>query len=66
MKTGRESLCCLGIGLMARKVEEGGHSCIIEHDGFQGNCLNPHVLEASFWEILHENGPIGDDEPLNM
>ena len=51
---------------MARKVEEGGHSCIIEHDGFQGNCLNLHVLEASFWEFLHENGPIGDDEPLNM
>ena len=65
MTTGRESLCCHEVPEVASKLEDG-LVCIIHHDGYQGNCLNPHVLEASFWEFLHENGPIGDEEPIHM
>ena len=40
-------------------------ACISEHPGFEGNCLNPWVLEASVYEFVFEDGPLGDDQPIN-
>jgi uncharacterized protein YfeS len=36
--------------------------CITEHPGFQSNCLDIYVLEASYYEFIQRDGPLGDDE----
>ncbi|XP_076060321.1 uncharacterized protein LOC143036648 [Oratosquilla oratoria] len=51
MQTAKESVCCNEMEQVAEKLDEKGN-CIIDHEGFQVNCLNEHVLETSFWEFL--------------
>ncbi|XP_062591610.1 P2X purinoceptor 7-like [Saccostrea cucullata] len=65
METTRECKCCFGIPDVARKVHKGNLKCITEHDSFVVNCLNHHVLKLSNYEYMQDNGPIGDDEPVN-
>ena len=40
------------------------YKCIIEHPGFMSNCLDIYVLEASVYEFVQDNGPLGDDEDI--
>ena len=39
--------------------------CITLTRGFDGNCLNHGVLEASVYEYVQNVGRLGDDEPIN-
>ena len=39
--------------------------CITETPGFQGNCLNDDVLEASIYEFVEQEGLVGDETPVN-
>ncbi|KAL3876084.1 hypothetical protein ACJMK2_003691 [Sinanodonta woodiana] len=57
MQTRSESKCCKDMNIVDGKMEEAGISCITEHDGFQANCLNEHVLETSYYEYLEEHEP---------
>jgi len=57
MSTRRESKCCRDTNIVDSKIEEAELDCITEHEGFQVNCLNPYVLETSYYEYLQENGP---------
>ena len=63
MATELESKCCHEYEELEEKLD--GLQCVTEHSGFQGNCLNPDVIEVSFYEFLQINGPIGDEEPVN-
>ncbi|XP_014676347.1 PREDICTED: P2X purinoceptor 7-like [Priapulus caudatus] len=65
MGNGLESRCCQENSVLTEKIQEEGLTCIIEHEGFDVNCLNRHVLECSFWTYAQEQGPIGDEEPIN-
>ena len=46
-------------------IEEADILCITEHEGFDVNCTNHHVLRVSYFEYLHYNGPLGDEEPVH-
>ncbi|XP_061635875.1 uncharacterized protein LOC133481026 [Phyllopteryx taeniolatus] len=61
---GLESVCCQDLSAVAERLTVG-MSCLIEHEGFEANCLNQYVLETSFWEYIQTNGPIGDEDPVN-
>ncbi|XP_021339917.1 uncharacterized protein LOC110441145 [Mizuhopecten yessoensis] len=63
MPTDLECRCCCSFNLCQYKMEQDNIKCITEHEGFQVNCLNRHVLELSFYEYLDNYGPIGDEEP---
>lgn len=58
-------MCCHEFEELEVKRAEKGVSCITNHEGFIGNCLNADVLEVSFYEFLQANGPIGDEEPIH-
>ncbi|XP_062585805.1 uncharacterized protein LOC134247462 [Saccostrea cucullata] len=61
MPTARECKCCHFYADIESRIEEGGGTCITEHEGF-ANCLNRWVLETSFYEYLQENGPLEENE----
>ncbi|XP_045179120.1 uncharacterized protein LOC123538801 [Mercenaria mercenaria] len=63
MQTGIECKCCHEFPDLAEKLD--GFTCITQHPGFVGNCLNRDVVEVSFYEFLQRNGPIGDEEPVH-
>ncbi|XP_053409100.1 P2X purinoceptor 7-like [Mercenaria mercenaria] len=63
MQTGIECKCCHEFPDLAEKLD--GFTCITQHPGFVGNCLNRDVVEVSFFEFLQRNGPIGDEEPVH-
>jgi hypothetical protein len=63
MTTARECKCCQEYPDLVEKLD--GFSCITQHPGFIGNCLNRDVVEVSFFEFLQDNGPIGDEEPVH-
>ncbi|XP_033729534.1 P2X purinoceptor 7-like [Pecten maximus] len=65
MPTNLECRCCCSFNLCQEKMEQGNLTCITEHEAFQVNCLNRHVLELAFYEHLDNNGPIGDEEPVH-
>ena len=50
---------------MVGRMQRQSVSCITQHTGFIGNCLNVDVLETSVFEFSRLEGPIGDDEPLH-
>ena len=47
-----------------KKMEDKHLKCIIEHDGFRGNCLIIDVLEVSMYEFIDRDGPLDDYEPI--
>lgn len=63
--TADESVCCQEFEELGSKLGEKTVDCITQHEGFIGNCLNPDVIEVSFYEFLQANGPIGDEEPIH-
>ena len=65
MPTQMESRCCKDFTLCMEKIADTDLTCITQHEGFQVNCLNRHVLELAFYEYLDFNGPIGDEEPIH-
>ena len=65
MATNTECLCCHELDPIQEKMEEMQLSCITQHTGFQGNCLNRDVIEVSMYEFVERNGPIDDNEPIN-
>ena len=65
MPKARECRCCRNINVVDGVIEEAGIKCITDHEGFSVNCLNHHVLRVSFYEYLHYNGPLGDEEPIH-
>ncbi|KAJ8314711.1 hypothetical protein KUTeg_006861 [Tegillarca granosa] len=44
-----------------KEMNDGNAKCMIHHEGFIANCLNRHVLKASFYEYIEYNGR--PDEP---
>ena len=67
----QERLCCRDVqptiitSLMAPRIEKSKVQCITQTRGFDGNCLNIDVIEASMLEYVHHNGRFGDEEPMN-
>jgi hypothetical protein len=47
------------------KAEAEGVPCITLHEGFQVNCLNIHVLETSYYELIHNNGPREENQEIH-
>ena len=56
MPTLEESKCCQNTNVVDGKLEAENISCITEHDGFRANCLNIHVLEASYYDYVLQSG----------
>ncbi|XP_050399978.2 P2X purinoceptor 7-like [Patella vulgata] len=63
MQVPRDRKCCKDCLQCVEKM--GQRSCICQHEGFLAKCLNPHVLEVSFYEYIEQQGPVGDDEPIH-
>ncbi len=65
MLSSAESVCCHEVAPVDALREELSLSCITQHPGFHGNCINPYVVETSFYEFLENYGHVGDDEPIH-
>ena len=65
MPASRECKCCRNMNVVYGVIEEADILCITEHDGSDVNCTNHHVLRVSYFEYLHYNGPLGDEEPVH-
>ncbi len=63
METATESKFCQEFQDLTEKLDD--FTCITQHAGFIGNCLNRDVVEVSFYEFLQLDGPIGDEEPIH-
>ncbi|KAJ8311193.1 hypothetical protein KUTeg_011256, partial [Tegillarca granosa] len=63
MPTAKECLCCHSVSEVRKETNDGNVKCIIHHEGFIANCLNRHVLKASFYEYIEYNGR--PDEPVH-
>uniref|UniRef100_M3XJS4 P2X purinoreceptor 7 intracellular domain-containing protein n=1 Tax=Latimeria chalumnae TaxID=7897 RepID=M3XJS4_LATCH len=64
MPTRPESICCREVSELSSKITHDMR-CITQLSGFQVNCLDPEVLELSFYEYLEYEGPIGDAEQIH-
>ena len=60
-----EHVCCKDHKPMVTRITEGSLNCLVDHEGFRDNCLSPYVLEASDFEFVLDDGPIGDNEPIH-
>ena len=62
MPTVRESVCCLEISEIEKMSElqtldpSSEATCITEHPGFSGVCLDMWVLQTTANQIRHTNG----------
>ncbi|KAK3107343.1 hypothetical protein FSP39_019788, partial [Pinctada imbricata] len=65
MQSVKECKCCRDTNIVDGKIEEAGISCITEHESFQVNCLNHHVLELSYYEYIEYNGPLEPDQMIH-
>lgn len=63
MPTLKECKCCRDTNIVDGKIESEDLTCITEHDGFVGNCLNVHVLETSYYEFIQTEGL--QEEPIH-
>ena len=61
-----EDVCCHDYDVMKKKMDRLGKKCITETHGFEDNCLNHGVLEASVFEFVQRIGGLGDNDPINM
>ncbi|XP_041371807.1 uncharacterized protein LOC121385267 [Gigantopelta aegis] len=57
--------CCQMDSDIKRKMTSMRIQCITQHEGFLGNCLNLHVIEAAFYEFLENNGPLGSEQAIH-
>ena len=62
--TDEMSTCCHEKDPAKRLVDNLDLQCIIQHPGYDGNCLNEWVVETSFCEFLDGYGRVGDDEEI--
>ena len=64
---GELPVCCHKYAAMKERLKSiyGDFKCITQHPGFHSNCLDIHVLEASFYKFCQNDGEPGDDEPLH-
>ena len=60
------STCCYEIVPVKQLVDDLDLQCITQHPGYDGNCLNQYVIEASFYEFLDDYGHVGDDEEIEV
>ncbi|XP_060573125.1 P2X purinoceptor 7-like [Ruditapes philippinarum] len=65
MPTAHERKCCQSTNIVDGKAESEGVPCITLHEGFQVNCLNIHVLETSYYEFIHNNGPREENQEIH-
>ena len=69
MPTARECVCCLddapSRAPVKNRVMASVYKCIVEHPGFEANCLNEFVMEWAVKDWRARNGPIGDEEPAH-
>ena len=65
MPTALECKCCQTTNIVDGKIETEGIDCITEHEGFQVNCLNTHVLETSYYDHIIQNGPLQEGEMVH-
>ncbi|XP_060582264.1 P2X purinoceptor 7-like [Ruditapes philippinarum] len=63
MPTANECRCCRTMNIVDQKTE--GLQCITEHEGFQVNCLNIHVLETSYYEYVLDRGQLEEDQLIH-
>lgn len=64
MKTEQENQCCRSIKKVLNYIPDE-LLCITDCPGFISNCLDQHVLEASRWEYIEQQGPLGNEQLLN-
>lgn len=65
MPTQTESKCCKSTNIVDGKIEAEDLSCITDHDGFQANCLNIHVLEVAYYDYVKEHGPREENQRIH-
>jgi len=65
MPSERENVCCCTVPQVARRLVDR-QTCIIEHEGFVGNCLNIYVLEEAYYHYIEDDGPPGEEVPMAM
>ena len=64
MNTERECVCCHNYAEMLLRMKDDS-TCITETNGFRVNCMDMDSLEASTYEFVMIEGPIGDAEPMH-
>lgn len=65
MPSADERRCCLNTNVVDGKIQAAEINCITEHEGFQVNCLNVHVLETSYYDYVLERGPLEEDQEIH-
>lgn len=63
MPTPNERRCCKRTHIVDQKCDR--LPCITHHEGFQANCLNIHVLEASYYDYVIDHGQREEDQPIH-
>lgn len=64
MQDPADNICCHTYSPMMCRLQEG-QTCITQHPGFVVNCTNIYVLEASVYEFVEDEGPLGDEESVH-
>uniref|UniRef100_T1ILK0 Uncharacterized protein n=1 Tax=Strigamia maritima TaxID=126957 RepID=T1ILK0_STRMM len=65
MNTDIECKCCLEISKLEDKCKEENISCITNHPGFEGVCLNPWVLQTAYRGYRQQYGESAVEGTLN-
>ena len=65
MPTGKECRCCTSFSAVDDRRESQQLTCITDHPGFEGNCLNRWVLETSYYEFIQDEGPLDADQLIH-
>ncbi|KAL3882299.1 hypothetical protein ACJMK2_028660 [Sinanodonta woodiana] len=47
-------------------MDQAGIACITEHDALQATCLNGYCVELGIIIMVDQNGPLDDNEPMNI
>eukprot|EP00794_Sanderia_malayensis_P006687 gene6687-7442_t len=55
MPSGKESICCLEVDIVAAKTRQAGYSCITLADGFQQVCLNTDVILCAIYQYIEDD-----------
>ena len=62
METGKESVCCREIQEYLGVWNYDKVTCMSDHDGFQGLCLNRYVVQTAMYSYLEDTGPLDRNE----
>ena len=65
MPTELESVYSTEMCAVTNKAEEAEVRCIIQHDGFEPNFINHHVVELAVFEYNNIVGPLDDNDEIH-